>query len=151
MTHYRAISLKPNDGGRADAGFKGETGDCVTRAIAIAFNKPYKEVYDLVNQFAQDERLTKRRKTKSSARTGVRKSTTKKIIESLGGVWKPIMTIGSGCKVHLKHDELPTQGTYILRVSGHICTYIDGVLHDTYDCSRNGTRCVYGWWEVKKD
>ena len=25
-----------NDGGRADAGYKGRTGDCVTRAVAIA-------------------------------------------------------------------------------------------------------------------
>jgi hypothetical protein len=31
-----------NDGGRADAGFRGETGDCVTRAIAIATGKPYR-------------------------------------------------------------------------------------------------------------
>jgi len=24
---------------------------------------------------------------------------------------------------------------------------IDGVINDTYDCSREGTRCVYGYWE----
>ena len=29
-----------NDGGRTAAGFKGETGDCVTRAIAIATGLP---------------------------------------------------------------------------------------------------------------
>jgi hypothetical protein len=23
---------------------------------------------------------------------------------------------------------------------------IDGVIHDTHDCSRGGTRCVYGYW-----
>ena len=26
----------------------------------------------------------------------------------------------------------------------------DGILHDTYDCSRNGTRCVYGYWTKPK-
>ena len=29
----------------------------------------------------------------------------------------------------------------------HIISEVkDGVLYDTYDCSRNGTRCVYGYW-----
>lgn len=37
-----------NDGGRADAGYKGKTGDCVCRAISIATERPYKEIYDLI-------------------------------------------------------------------------------------------------------
>jgi hypothetical protein len=24
---------------------------------------------------------------------------------------------------------------------------IDGVIHDTHDCSRRGKRCVYGYWQ----
>ena len=35
-----------NDGGRAEAGFKGKTGDCVARAVAIASGLPYKEVLE---------------------------------------------------------------------------------------------------------
>ena len=35
-----------NDGGRAAAGFHGETGDCVCRAVAIVTGKRYAEVYD---------------------------------------------------------------------------------------------------------
>ena len=47
-----------DDGGRAAAGFKGKTGDCVTRAIAIATGRPYREVYDRLNEIAQEhERL----------------------------------------------------------------------------------------------
>jgi hypothetical protein len=57
------------------------------------------------------------------------------------------MLIGQGCKVHLRSDELPS-GRLIVRVSGHITSMIDGVLHDTYDCSRNGTRCVYGYYKL---
>lgn len=34
-----------NDGGRSEAGFPGDTGDCVCRAIAIATDQPYAEVY----------------------------------------------------------------------------------------------------------
>jgi hypothetical protein len=55
------------------------------------------------------------------------------------------MAIGSGCKVHLKADELP-KGTIIANVSGHFVCVIDGVIQDTYDCSRGGTRCVYGYY-----
>lgn len=42
-----------NDGGRSEAGFKGTTGDCVCRAIAIATQRPYKEIYDLINEFGK--------------------------------------------------------------------------------------------------
>ena len=34
------------DGGRANAGYKGSTGDCVIRAIAVATSKDYKDVYN---------------------------------------------------------------------------------------------------------
>ena len=35
-----------NDGGREEAGYKGSTGDCVARSIAIATGVPYQKVYD---------------------------------------------------------------------------------------------------------
>ena len=56
------------------------------------------------------------------------------------------MRIGTGCKVHLKSDELPI-GRIIVRLSKHVCAVIDGVINDTYDCSREGTRCVYGYYK----
>ena len=40
------MRLIENDGGRAKAGYKGITGECVVRAISIAIEKPYQEVYD---------------------------------------------------------------------------------------------------------
>ncbi len=55
------------------------------------------------------------------------------------------MKIGQGCTVHLRADELPG-GRLIVRVSRHMCAVIDGVIHDTHDPSRAGTRCVYGYW-----
>lgn len=134
-----------NDGGREAAGFKGKTGDCVTRAIAIAANMPYAEVYALVNNAGKKERLTKRRGSKSSARTGVHKKTTREIMFALGWKWTPTMQVGQGCKVHLRANELPA-GRIIAAVSRHLVAVIDGVIHDTHDCSREGTRCVYGYW-----
>lgn len=134
-----------HDGGRAAAGYKGATGDCVTRAIAIATGKPYQEVYDSINALATRERSGKRKRGRSSARNGVYKPTTRRYMESIGWRWVPTMQIGSGCKVHLRADELPA-GRLVVSVSRHVCAVIDGVLHDTHDCARGGTRCVYGYY-----
>lgn len=134
-----------NDGGREAAGFKGKTGDCVCRAIAIAAERPYKEVYDLINQFAKSERTGTRKRGKSNARTGVYKNCIRKVMEHYGFTWVPTMQIGSGAKVHLRADELP-KGRLVVNVSKHSTAVIDGVINDTYDCSRDGTRCVYGYY-----
>lgn len=137
-----------NDGGRKAAGFSGNTGDCVTRAVAIASGLPYQEVYDALSNGCAAERVTKRSGArKGSARNGVH--TTRKwfkdYMTSLGFRWTPTMTVGSGCKVHLKASELPA-GRLVVSVSKHYVAVVDGVVHDTHDPSRDGTRCVYGYW-----
>lgn len=134
------------DGGRAAAGFKGVTGDCVTRAIAIAANKPYQEVYDALNKIAQNERRGKRKKKTSSARTGVYRYSYDKYLKSLGWKWQPTMFVGSGCKVHLKDGELPAGKWLILALSKHMCAFKNNFIFDLSDPSRNGTRCVYGYY-----
>ena len=154
-----------DDGGRAAAGFKGKTGDCVCRAIAIATEMPYKEVYDLINEFAKTERTGKRKRGKSSARNGVYIPTIRKIMANLGWEWVPTMKVGQGCKVHLSEDELPS-GRLVCQVAKHMTAVIDGVIHDTYDPNdrgvriefRNGheydilpnDRCVYGYFRKKE-
>lgn len=139
-----------DDGGRSKY-FKGQTGDCVCRAICNATGKDYKDIYDLINQTSKKEKTGKRKKGTSNARTGCYKYTEKEVIENiLGWKWHPTMHIGVGCLTHLTDDELP-KGTLIVRLSKHLTCVKDGVLYDTYDCSRGGTRCVYGYWikEVK--
>lgn len=135
-----------SDGGRSRY-FKTENvGDCVTRAIANATGKDYKEIYDDLNSLAKHERTGKRKRGVSNSRNGVYTRTAKKYIEEvLGWKWTPTMLIGSGCKVHVREDELPS-GALILNLSKHFTCVKDGVLYDTYDCSREGTRCVYGYW-----
>ena len=135
-----------NDGGRKEAGFKGDTGDCVCRAIAIVTGKSYKEVYDTLNVLAKTERIGIRKIRKSNSRTGTYRTTYDKYLKSLGYEWIPTMRIGTGCKVHLKSNELPTC-RIIARLSKHVCAVIDGIINDTYDCSREGTRCVYGYYK----
>jgi hypothetical protein len=136
-----------DDGGRAAAGYRGGAGDCVTRAIAIATGKPYQEVYDALNALGATERTGKRKRGKSSARGGVYKDTTRKYLETLGWKFTPTMQIGQGCKVHLRADELPP-GRLIVSVSKHVTAVINGVIHDTHDPSRDGTRCVYGYFSA---
>ena len=141
-----------NDGGRAEAGFKGKTGDCVARAVAIASGLPYKEVYDRLAEGNATQRVTK--KTRGLKKNGVKTASHginitrkwfKDYMKELGFEWVPTMQIGSGCRVHLDEDELP-KGRLVCSVSRHSTAVLDGVLNDTYDCSRMGTRCVYGYY-----
>lgn len=134
-----------DDGGRLAAGYRGRAGDCVTRAIAIATAKPYQEVYEALNRLTVKERLGRRKRTKSNSESGVFRRTYQRYLTTLGWQWIPTMKVGSGCQVHLKASELPS-GRLIVKVSRHLTTVIDGVLHDTHDCSRAGTRCVYGYF-----
>lgn len=134
-----------DDGGRAAAGVRGGQGDCVCRAIAIATGKPYREVFDLILDYAADERPTKSQRRPSDPLNGVHAPLTRRILADLGWHWFPMMGIGTGTVFHLRPDELPG-GTVIVRCSKHIVTVIDGVVHDTYDPSRRGRRGVYGMW-----
>jgi len=146
------MNFVKNDGGREAAGYKGTAGDCVTRAIAIATEKPYSEVYDALFHASKEYgerhrgRVAKRINTRGgSPRSGQFRVVFQKYLEFLGWKWVPTMLIGSGCKVHLNEKELPA-GRLIVSVSKHLTSVIDGVLNDTYDCSRNGMRCVYGYY-----
>ena len=140
------MRFKYDDGGRTAAGFKGDAGDCVCRSIAIATGKPYREVYDALNELAAGEKWRGRRRGRnSSARDGVYKETIRRYMKSLGWHWMPTMKIGQGCKVHLRDGELP-RGRLVVSVSKHCTAVIDGVIHDTNNPSRHGTRCVYGYF-----
>jgi len=137
------MNFEFNDGGRAAAGYKGDAGDCVCRAIAIAADLPYQDVYD---RLAEGNASQKKRR---SARNGisVKHKWFKDYMRELGFRWTPTMQIGSGCQVHLKTEELPG-GRIICNVSKHVCAVIEGTIHDTHDPSRDGSRCVYGYWAL---
>lgn len=137
-----------NDGGRQAAGYKGDAGDCVTRAIAIVSGKPYQEVYGELKAEMRSERPRSGKK-RSSVRDGVKKATIKRYLHKLGFHWVACMQIGTGCQVHLTDGELPAEGRLIVSVSRHLTAVIDGVIHDTHDPQRDGKRCVYGYWRKK--
>lgn len=130
-----------NDGGREAAGFRGDTGDCVVRAIAIATGLSYERVYRDISERQRAQRVTKRTlKGSRSVRNGTytKRRWFKDYMTGLGWVWTPTMAIGVGCTVHLHDGELPA-GRLIVSLSRHYTTVIDGVVHDTYDPQRETT------------
>lgn len=124
-----------DDGGRSKYFKASNVSDCAIRAISIATQKDYKEVYNALKELNGGQ----------SCRDGTPKKVSKKYLISVGWKWHPCMTIGSGCQVHLTREELPN-GRIVAEVSRHLVAIVDGVIHDTYDCSREGSRCVYGYW-----
>jgi hypothetical protein len=139
------MRFQHDDGGRAAAGYSGLTGDCGCRAVAIAAERPYQEIYDACIEEAAKERMSKRKRRRSHPRTGMYPDALGRVLFRYGFVWVATMTIGSGCTTHLRAEELP-KGRLVIRASRHYTTLIDGVIRDTYDPSRDGTRCVYGYW-----
>ena len=148
-----------DDGGRKAAGWKGQGGDCVTRAVAIASGRPYREVYDRLAEGNATQRRSKRERV-AQGRTGRRtalhgiftkRKWFKDYMKELGFEWTATMGIGTGCRVHVRADELPPKGRLVLTLSNHVCAYVDGVLRDTYEDSRDGTRCVYGYYRLREE
>jgi len=141
MENVKTKSWVYNDGGRSNYFTGKNAGDCVTRAIAIASGMDYKQVY---KTFAK---LNAERGVAKSARNGVytKSNAFKDTMREWGFRWVATMQIGSGCQTHLKADELP-KGRIVCSLSRHYAAVIDGVINDTYDPSRNGQRCVYGYW-----
>lgn len=148
----QALGFHLNDGGREAVGFKGGAGDCVVRAIAIAAELPYLQVYEdlrAANAAYADQRndkLAKRLNAKgASPRNGNHRNVFHDYILGYGFDWVPTMKIGAGCQVHMLANELP-QGRLIVKVSKHLSAVIDRVIEDTHNPSRGGSRCVYGYY-----
>ena len=145
------MKLIINDGGRRLYGHAPGK-DCVTRAIAIITQRPYAEIFaELANINAKMPK-TSGRATAGLHTAGEGIYTTsvlfKRYMVEQGFEWTPTMGIGTGCRVHLRKEELP-MGRLVVSVSRHYTAVIDGVIHDAGDPRRGGYRCVYGIWKLK--
>jgi hypothetical protein len=125
-----------NDGGRSVGGFVGLTGDCVSRAIAIATGLAYRDVYDTLKE-----------RYGTSPRNGVPNSIYSPYLRELG--WEPFPLPSQPITI----DEmlLPEGPTVIQcqragRPHAHLCTVIDHVLHDTWDARDDGVYRVTSLW-----
>jgi hypothetical protein len=116
--------------------------------VAIASGLPYAEVHQALGEGTGAQRRTTRTsKRAATAERGInaKRKWFKDYMVSLGFRWTPTMFVGQGCKVHLRADELP-KGRLVVAVSRHYTAVIDGVIYDTHNPRRDGTRCVYGYW-----
>lgn len=117
------IGYEHDDGGRIAAGYKGEAGDCVTRALAILTGKPYRELYRELARAQQSVTGTR------SARNGISSKAYQKVYAAHG------LT-----KVKLPKGPRPTYteahrryGNCIVSTTRHVCALVDGKLRDIFD------------------
>jgi len=149
-----------DDGGRRGSGIprgcKDEVGDCVARAIAIATQKPYREVHDALtvakvrDVAAGKSDWTRRARRKGGvyafhADHGVGDEVYGPYLKDLGWRFTSTKELPRGRGVHLRADELP-KGRLMVLLPGHLTAVIDGVIHDTLDCSDEGRRRIRGYW-----
>jgi hypothetical protein len=154
-----------DDGGRAAAGFKGKTGDCGVRAIAIATGQPYQQVYDEINALAKErERVKWGRKAVSHRRSNSRTGVYKRLMDIyLAGIgWRYVGTWDGEMPWRAQRDtaRFPA-GPIILNKRKHYIACQDGTIRDTYDSTqaRNFETgelvpegcAIYGYWEESEE
>jgi hypothetical protein len=120
-------SYVPCDGGRRSAGAKTEkTSDCVIRAIAIALELPYAQVWDDLHAIGRKsfEYANNRRVYRS-------------YLESKGWKWTTVLKRGVP-RLPLNKSKLP-KGRIIAHVragfQGHLAAVVNGVVYDTWNSS----------------
>jgi hypothetical protein len=125
------LKYKKHDGGRNDSGFKGNAGDCVTRAIAISTKQGYRKTYE--DLFSLYKEMTFG--LSGSPRSGVPTPVYCKYLADKG--WRVQITKGGYLK------DIPSDGIYIADLSErHLVTVIDGVVFDSWDSRKsNRTKC----------
>ena len=122
-----------NDGGRSKY-FKGKAGDCGARAMAIALEIDYKQVYNELSQANAEVKGGKK-----SARNGIFKEDFDTVLKSHGWIWVSAPKL-NGRKAYV--GDMPS-GRVIARMAKHFVAVIDGVAHDTWDSTH---KMIYGYW-----
>ena len=130
-----------SDGGRKAAGYRGNAGDCVARAISIAAQLDYQLVYDSLKRLLG---------TGDSPRDGVAEWAYAIYLRDLDWEWVPYSTrYGSTWRVAIQSAEELPAGHLIVLTSGHMVAVIDGTIYDTYDPARGSgdqARRIEGYW-----
>ena len=133
------IDYQYDDGGREAAGYRGRTGDCVVRAIAVCARQNYRAVYLTMaeqmkrngyaasgNAYAIRERHRRapRRKGQISARR-----VQDRVLE-LYGFRKVRLPAGARPTFTEAHRRF---GDCIVGTTKHVAAVVDGALRDTFD------------------
>ena len=129
------IGYVHDDGGRAEAGFKGDTGDCAVRAIAILTGTPYSDVYE---RMAACMRLAGYRASGNAYRQRPRRDLKPAI--SARDLQHLVKTSYGLRRVKLGRGPRPTysdawalHGNCLVGTARHVAAIVKGDLRDTFD------------------
>ena len=127
VTSSDASNWVEADGGRADAGHKGLAGDCITRAISIALDLPYQEVW---NEFDTEG---------DSPDDGVQLLVASKFLYDRG--WKSTPKSGTVAEVaaEIKNGMIICE----LLDTAHYVAIVDGKYHDTWNSGAIQARAAW--------
>lgn len=117
-----------NDGGREAAGRKGQTRDCVVRALAIVTERPYLECYRALAE-ANSKSRDPRSRGKRSASNGVSKDAYVKVYAEFG--LEKVKLPAGGRPTYTEAFE--TYGDCVVTTAGHVAALKDGALQDLFD------------------
>jgi Protein of unknown function (DUF2786) len=124
-----------DDGGRADSGYIGLAGDCVTRAIAIATGICYRDVYRELGELSY-----------MTPRNGVANNVAADYLTKLGWIY------AAGNRKALMPAVLPKDAVIVHLIeptgyrSGHFTSVIDHVIYDTWNPSEDDDFIIAGLW-----
>lgn len=124
--------------------FETHENDSISRSISIATGISYDRVQAMLDKYIERECLDD--KYVNNSRLKLRKEVAPMFLKDLGYSWICKMQFSGGCKFHLKDGELPKDKTLIVNISKHFTCVKNGIIHDLYDPSRDGTRAVYGYY-----
>lgn len=128
-----------NDGGRASSGFVGSAGDCVTRSIAIATGRAYRDVYAAIGK-----------RTAKSPRGGVETKAAEEFLREL--LWSEHSVDGEEFSEGLLSGGYLPKGILIADLvrktgrGGHYCCLVDHVIHDTWNPMDDGIYTLVKYW-----
>ena len=133
------IDYRYDDGGRAAAGYRGKTGDCVVRAIAICTGEDYRAVY-----LTMAEHM-KRNGYAASGNAYATRESNRKAPRSKGQiaarrVQNRVLEVYGFRKVRLPAGARPTfteahrrYGDCIVGTTKHVAVVVNDALRDTFD------------------
>ncbi len=132
--------------------------DCTVRALTVAIAVSYETAWDMLYEFQAvqrtnafdlggllDQRLSESPGIRLSQRSSMgdpadrRRWTVKQALSFPAVKGKPRMTPAAFVK------KYPT-GRYVLSLAHHVVAVRDGVVIDTWDCTK---KCVYKAWEIE--
>ena len=122
-----------NDAGRSTSLRPKQSLDCVIRAIALASQKPYDEVYDLMASAGR----------KSGRSTP--KKVWKEVIHPMGLHYSFPAEKGLPRTTLADFAATFNSGRWVVQLAGHLTAVVNGEVLDT-ECPRSNA-CVYGAWK----